>query len=52
MHQLDSAMQANAAEGMTTMDNSLFELYRKGMISKETALSVCNNYEFLSKRIR
>lgn len=52
MHQLDSAMQANAAEGMTTMDNSLFELYRKGMISKETALSACNNYEFLSKRIR
>ncbi|MBR0398475.1 MAG: PilT/PilU family type 4a pilus ATPase [Eubacterium sp.] len=52
MHQLDSAMQANAAEGMTTMDGSLFELWQKGMITKETALSVCNNYEFLSKRIR
>ena len=52
MHQLESAMQANAAEGMTTMDGSLFELYQKGLISKETALSVCNNYEFLSKRIR
>ncbi|MBQ9061626.1 MAG: PilT/PilU family type 4a pilus ATPase [Eubacterium sp.] len=52
MHQLDSAMQANAAEGMTTMDGSLFELWQKGLITKETALSVCNNYEFLSKRIR
>ena len=52
MHQLDSAMQANAAEGMTTMDGSLFELWQKGLITKETALSVCNNYDCLSKRIR
>ena len=52
LHQLDSAMQANAADGMTTMDGSLFELYQKGRITKETALAACNNYEFMSKRIR
>ena len=52
LHQLDSAMQANAADGMTTMDGSLFDLYQKGRISKETALAMCSNYEFLSKRIR
>ena len=51
MHQLDSAMQANAAEGMCTMDGSLMDLVRKGRITKETALSVCNNYEFMSKRL-
>ncbi|MBR2189255.1 MAG: PilT/PilU family type 4a pilus ATPase [Eubacterium sp.] len=52
LHQLDSAMQANAADGMTTMDGSLFELYQKGRITKEKALAACNNYEFMSKRIR
>ena len=51
LHQLDSAMQANAADGMCTMDGSLLALYRDKQISRETALSVCNNYEFLSKRL-
>lgn len=51
LHQLDSAMQANAADGMTTMDNSLTELVRQGRISKQTALAACSNYEFMSKRL-
>jgi len=51
LHQLESAMQAAKAEGMMTMDNSLFELYQKGIITKETLLNTCNNYEFVSKRI-
>ena len=51
LHQLDSAMQANAAEGMVTMDSSLLDLVGKGVITKETALAACSNYEFLSKRL-
>ena len=51
LHQLDSAMQANAADGMTTMDGSLLALYREKRITRETALAACSNYEFLSKRL-
>lgn len=51
LHQLEAAMQAARAEGMMTMDNSLFELYQQGTITKETLLNTCNNYEFVSKRV-
>ena len=51
LHQLESAMQAAGAEGMMTMDNSLFDLYKRGVITKETLLNTCNNYEFVSKRV-
>ncbi|MBQ6371413.1 MAG: PilT/PilU family type 4a pilus ATPase [Firmicutes bacterium] len=51
LHQLESAMQAARADGMMTMDNSLFELYQQGTITKETLLNTCNNYEFVSKRV-
>ena len=51
LHQLESAMQAAKAEGMVTMDNSLFELYQQGRITKETLLNTCNNYELVSKRV-
>ena len=51
LHQLESAMQSAAQDGMTTMDGSLLALVKQGRIAKETALSVCSNYEFMSKRI-
>ena len=51
LHQLESAMQAARADGMMTMDNSLFELYQEGRITKETLLNTCNNYELVSKRV-
>lgn len=51
LHQLDSAMQAGRAEGMITMDTSLLELFSKGLITRETLLTSCNNYEFIQKRI-
>ena len=52
LHQLESAMQAARGEGMMTMDGSLFELYQKGIITKDTLLNNCNNYEFVSKRVK
>ena len=51
LHQLDSAMQAGAAEGMCTMDGSLLKLARQGKITKETALISCVHYENMSKRL-
>ena len=50
-HQLDAAMQSAQADGMVTMDLSLFELVKIGKITKDTALSACNNYEFMKKRL-
>ena len=51
LHQLESAMQAASADGMVTMDESLFALWRKGAITKETALIACSNYELMSRRL-
>lgn len=51
LHQLDSAMQAGASEGMRTMDGDLLDLYRAGRITKETALLSCVNYENMAKRL-
>ena len=51
LHQLESAMQAGAADGMCTMDGSLLKLYREGKITKDTALISCVNYENMQKRL-
>ena len=51
LHQLDSAMQAAKADGMITMDESLYSLYNSHAITKETLLGSCNNYEFMVKRV-
>ena len=51
LHQLESAMQAGAAEGMITMDGSLLKLYKEGRISRDTALISCANYENMVKRL-
>lgn len=51
LHQLESAMQAGASEGMCTMDGSLLALYRQGVISRDTALLSCANFENMSKRL-
>lgn len=50
-HQLEAAMQSASNEGMVTMDASLYALYQQGLITKETALNACNNYEFMKKRL-
>ena len=51
LHQLESAMQAGAADGMCTMDSSLLKLYREGRITRDTAMLSCVNYETMSKRL-
>jgi len=50
-HQIDSAIQAGAAQGMCTMDASLLRLVTEKRISKETALTHCMHYEAMEKRL-
>ena len=50
-HQLDAAIQAGAAEGMRSMDDSLLELFRAGRISEDTALTYCAHPENLERRL-
>ena len=51
LHQLETAMQTGAAEGMFTMDAYLLRLYREGKISRETALVSCVHYDAMAKRL-
>lgn len=51
-HQIAAAMASGSAEGMRTMDQSILELLRQGVISQETALTHADNPEQLLRRIR
>nr|WP_269204586.1 type IV pilus twitching motility protein PilT [Motilibacter deserti] len=44
-HQIYSAMQAGAAHGMQSMDQSLAQLVRQGRVTYDTALEKCHNVE-------
>lgn len=50
-HQMDSVIAAGAAEGMRTMDQSLFELVASGQVARETALQCSIHQEALAKRL-
>ena len=50
-HQIDNAIAAGGGEGMITMDQSIFELYQKGRISRDTALSCAAHPEQLQRRL-
>lgn len=49
-HQIDSAIAAGSAEGMRTMDQSLFALVKSGQVAKEVALQYSHHQEALEKR--
>jgi twitching motility protein PilT len=44
-HQIYSAMQAGAKQGMHTMDQHLADLVRIGRVSYETGLEKCHHVE-------
>lgn len=50
-HQIDSAVQTGAKFGMKTMDASLSELCKKGIISNDTALTYAVDREMLARII-
>lgn len=51
LHLVDSVIATSSAEGMVSMDNSLAELCRKGIITKETAVSYALHPELMAKRL-
>lgn len=50
-HQIPSMIQTSAAHGMMAMDQCLRDLYMKGLITLEEALTRCMNPEELKKMI-
>jgi len=52
IHQICSTMQTSQKEGMLTMNQSLYELHKKGLISYEDALSRTLDPEDLSRLLR
>ena len=49
--QINSMMQTNKSIGMQTMDDALFDLYRNGIITRETALEYSQDYAALKKKL-
>ena len=49
-HQIDSVIAAGSAQGMRTMDQSLFDLCKDGVVDKETALQYAIHQEALKTR--
>lgn len=50
-HQIDAAIQAGAAEGMCTMDDSLCRLYAQKRITRDTVLTYCLRYETTVRKL-
>ena len=50
-HQIAAAIAAGSSEGMLSMDQSLFNLFKSGSITKETAIAHADNPEQLKRRI-
>ena len=51
-HQLKSTMQTGSKYGMVVMNNYLVDLYRKGIIDKETVLRRSDNPDGIKKRLK
>ncbi|WP_312907983.1 type IV pilus twitching motility protein PilT [Tissierella praeacuta] len=51
IHQIDTAIQTGAKFNMQTMDNSLLDLYKKGLITKEITLMQSINQDNIKKYI-
>ncbi|MBP3701954.1 MAG: PilT/PilU family type 4a pilus ATPase [Lachnospiraceae bacterium] len=50
-HQIANTITASRAEGMISMDQSILDLYRKGLISRETALHYAEHPEQLQRQL-
>ncbi|MTI48219.1 MAG: type IV pilus twitching motility protein PilT [Firmicutes bacterium] len=50
-HQIQTAIQTGTKFGMKTMDNSIIDLYRKGLISMDTALTYAVDRDLVKRYI-
>lgn len=51
-YQIQSMIQTNAKLGMITMDDALYQLYRAGRITGESALTYAQDQQAVEKRLR
>jgi twitching motility protein PilT len=51
IHQIDSVITSSAAEGMSTMDNGLLELYKEDTITDTTAIAYAMQPGMMKKRM-
>jgi len=51
IHQIDGVIYTSSANNMISMDTSIYELYRDGIISKHTAITEAVNPEMMERRI-
>lgn len=52
VHQIDTVISTSAAEGMVSMDASLLDLYRKGMLTEESTIRYAINQDTMAKKIK
>lgn len=51
VHQIDAAISSSSNEGMISMDNSLIDLYKRDLITKEDAIKSASNYEMIQRKL-
>lgn len=51
-HQIDTVIFSSASDSMITMDNSILNLYKQGIISAQDAVLYSTNPELMSKKVR
>lgn len=51
VHQIDSIIYSSAKEGMLSMDSSILDLFRKGEITAETAVSFSLNQDSMRRNV-
>lgn len=51
IHQLDTVIHSSASEGMISMDASLVDLYKRGIISRQNAVAFSVNPEMMMKKL-
>lgn len=51
VHQIDTVIYSSASEGMLSMDASLINFYKRGMISEQVALAYCTHPDFMQKKL-
>ena len=49
-YQINNAISSGASEGMISMDQSLLSLYRKGIISAQTAIDYADDHDQMQRR--
>lgn len=51
VHQIDTVIFSSASEGMVSMDNSLLDLFKRGVITRRDALLYSANPDMLAKKL-